>query len=193
MRSEAPPLLPIFRSDLQAQVLAALLLDDKPQLTTRELRERTGATPASLHRELNRLERAGLVEHETIGRANRYRAATASPLHDPLAQLLQRTLGVEALLSRRLSEVDEVEDAAIFGSWAEGSATEGSDVDLLVVGDVDRDELLAAVRSVEALTAREIDVTAYRREEFDRRRKEGSGFLRTVLRGPLIQLIGDVS
>jgi predicted nucleotidyltransferase len=192
MRSEAPPLLPIFRSDLQARLLAALLLGDEPQLTTRDLRERTGGTPASLHRELSRLERAGLVEHETIGRANRYRAATASPLHGPLTELLRRTLGVEALLSRRLSAIEGIEGAAIFGSWAEGSAAEGSDVDLLVVGDVERDALLAAVRSVESETAREIDVTAYRRDEFDRRRTEGSGFLRTVLGGPLIQLIGEV-
>lgn len=193
MRTQAPPLLPIFRSDLQAQVLAALLLDDEPQLTTSELRERTGATPASLHRELKRLEGAGLIEHEAIGRANRYHAATDSPLHGPLVELLRRTLGIEPLLSQRLSVVDGVEAAAIFGSWAQGNVTEGSDIDLLVIGDVDRGDLLAAVRSVEDVAAREIDVTAYRREEFDRRVEAGSGFLRTVLRGPLIELVGKVA
>lgn len=193
MRTQAPPLLPIFRSNLQAQVLAALLLDDEPQLTTSELRERTGATPASLHRELKRLEGAGLIEHEAIGRANRYHAATDSPLHEPLVELLRRTLGVEPLLSQRLSVVDGVEAAAIFGSWAQGNVTEGSDIDLLVIGDVDRGDLLAAVRSVEDVAAREIDVTAYRREEFDRRVEAGSGFLRTVLRGPLIELVGKVA
>jgi predicted nucleotidyltransferase len=193
MRSQAPPLLPIFRSDLQAQVLAALLLDDEPQLTSSELRERTGATPASLHRELSRLERAGLVEHDTVGRSNRYRAATSSPLHEPLRSLMQRTLGVEPLLRERLAAVPGVEAAAIFGSWAAGNAGEGSDVDLLVIGDVDRDELLAAVRSVEEITAREIDVTAYGREDFERRRATGSGFLKTVLRGPLTPLVGEIA
>lgn len=193
MRTQAPPLLPIFRSDLQARVLAALLLDDEPRLTTSELRERTGATPASLHRELKRLEGAGLIEHEAIGRANRYQAATDSPLHEPLVELLRRTLGVEPLLSERLAAVDGVETAAIFGSWAAGTATDGSDIDLLVIGDVDRDALLAAVRAVEDVAAREIDVTAYRREEFDRRVEAGSGFLRTVLRGPLIELVGKVA
>lgn len=193
MRSTAPPLLPIFRSDLQARVLAALLLDGEPRLTSSELRDRTGATPASLHREMARLERAGIVEHDTVGRSNRYRAATSSPLHEPLRSLLQRTLGVEPLLNERLTAIGGVEAAAIFGSWAAGSAEEGSDVDLLVVGDVDRGELLAAIRSVEEITAREIDVTAYGREEYERRLEEGSGFLRTVLRGPLIELVGKVA
>lgn len=193
MRSQAPSLLPIFRSDLQARVLAALLLNDGPQLTSSELRERTGATPSSLHRELSRLERAGMVEHDTIGRSKRYRAATGSPLHEPLRSLIERTLGVEPLLSERLAAVDGVEAAAIFGSWAAGRADEGSDVDLLVIGDVDRDELLAAVRSVEQVIGREIDVTAYGREDFERRRATGTGFLRAVLHGPLTPLVGEIA
>ena len=58
---------------------------------------------------------------------------------------------------------------------------------------MDREQLLAAVREVEIQAHREIDVTAYRPDDFERRRDEGSGFIRTVLRGPLIQLIGEVA
>lgn len=192
MRSKPPELLPIFRSDLQARLLAALLLDEGDPLTARELLDRTGATPATLHRELGRLERAGLIEHERIGRAKRYRAALGSPLHEPLRELLRRTLGVEPLLRRALAQVAGVEAAAIFGSWAEGAAGEGSDVDLMVIGDVARDELLAAVREVERQTDREIDVTAYRRDDFDRRKASGSGFLRTALSGATVPLIGEM-
>lgn len=193
MRSKPPDLLPIFRSDLQARLLAALLLDDREPLTAQQLIERLDATSTTLNRELGRLERAGMVEHDRVGRTRRYRAAAGSPLHAPLRELLQRTLGVEPLLRRALGEVEGIEAAAIFGSWAEGSASEGSDVDLLVIGDMQRAAVLDAVRSVEEIAAREIDVTAYRADEFERRRAEGSGFLRTVLRGPLIQLIGEIA
>ncbi|HEX2161527.1 MAG TPA: nucleotidyltransferase domain-containing protein [Thermoleophilaceae bacterium] len=192
MRTSPPDALPIFRSDLQARLLAALFLNDGAPLTTRELAERTAAKPATLHRELGRVEDAGLITHESVGRTKRYRAATESPLHRPLRELLERTLGVEPLLRRGLAEVEGVERAAIFGSWAEGRSDAGSDIDLLVIGDIDRDALLAAVREVERQVHREIDVTAYRPDEFERRRGDGSGFLRTVLRGPLIQLVGEV-
>jgi predicted nucleotidyltransferase len=192
MRTKPPAALPIFRSDIQARLLAALLLDDGPPLTARELIERTGAKPATLHRELGRLEDAGLIAHERIGRTKRYLAATDSPLHRPLRELLERTLGVEPLLRAGLSALDGIEEAVIFGSWAEGTPGEDSDIDLLVIGDVDRDELLATVRAVESKAHREIDVTAYRSEEFARRRDAGSGFLRTVLTGPTIPLIGEI-
>ena len=99
---------------------------------------------------------------------------------------------MEPLLREALRNVDGVEAAAIFGSWAAGQAEPGSDVDLLVIGEVDRDGLLDSVREMERLTHREIDVTAYRRDEFERRREEGSGFIRTVLAGPLTPLIGEV-
>jgi predicted nucleotidyltransferase len=193
MRTAPPPTLPIFRSDLQARLLAALFLDDGEPLTARELIERAGGKPATVHRELVRLERAGLIEHERVGQTKRYAAAVDSPLHEPLRELLARTLGVEPLLRDSLGRVPGVEEAAIFGSWAAGQTAEDSDVDLLVIGDMDRDALLATVRAVERQVHREIDVTAYGSEDFARRRDEGSGFLRTVLRGPLIQLIGKIA
>lgn len=193
MRTKPPDALPIFRSDLQARLLAALLLDARGPQTAQELLDHLGTTSTTLHRELGRLEQAGLIQHERIGRTRRYRAALDSPLHEPLHDLMTRTLGVERLLSQRLTEVPGLEAAAIFGSWAAGNTTASSDIDLLVIGGVDRDELLFVVQSVEHDTTREIDLTAYRREEFDRRRAAGSGFLRTILSGPLIPLIGEIA
>ena len=190
MRTTGPPLLPLFRSDLQARVLATLLLGDGEGIATPELGRRTGAAPASLHRELRRLEDAGLIEHDRIGRTKRYRAARSSPIHAPLRQLVERTLGVEPLLRSRLERLPGVDAAAIFGSWAAGSVGPDSDIDLLVVGDVDRDALLAAAREVEELAGRAVNVSAYRPDEFERRRADRSGFIATVLDRPLLPLVG---
>src|SRR5688572_16881038 len=115
MRTAPPSQLPLFRSELQAELLAILLLGTEGPVTTAELRARTGATASSLHRELARLEHAGLVEQDRVGRAKRYRPARDSPLYEPLRELLERTLGVEQLLRERLAALSEVESAAIFG------------------------------------------------------------------------------
>lgn len=185
-------MLPIFRSDLQAGLLAALFLRDDQPMTAKQLASETGGALASVYRELTRLVEAGLVERDREERGAGFLAVRDSPLYEPLRELLDRTLGVEPQLRRALAEVEGIEDAAIFGSWAERTPHGDSDIDLMVVGDVDRSMLLVQVKRVESHVGREIDVTAYGRDEFDRRRDEGSGFIRTVLRGPLVQLIGEV-
>ena len=191
MRTSPPAVLPIFRSRLQAQVLAILLLGDGDAVSTPELARRTGGAAASLHRELRRLEDAGLIEHDRVGRTKRYRASESSPVHEALRELMERTLGVEAALRSRLADLPGVETAAIFGSWAAGRVTADSDVDLLVVGDVDRDRLLGIAGDVERLAGREVNVSVYAADEFERRRRERSGFLATVLGRPLIPLVGS--
>jgi predicted nucleotidyltransferase/biotin operon repressor len=192
MRTVAPPILPLFRSELQAKLLAALLLGEDQPVPTSRLGELTDASPASLNRELRRLEDAGIIEHQRVGRSKLYRAAAGSPLHAPLRELVARTLGIEPLLRERLAGVPGIEAAALFGSWAAGRITPTSDIDLLVVGEVDRDRLLREVREVERAAGREINLTAYRPDEFARRRREGSGFLETVLARPLTPLVGDL-
>jgi predicted nucleotidyltransferase len=192
MRTVAPPLLPIFRSDLQARLLAVLLLGGGTAQTTRALAERTGASAASLHRELHRLEAAGIVDHERVGRTKVYRAVTASPVHEPLRELVERTLGVQELLRAAVDRVPGVEAAAIFGSWAAGHVSAASDVDLLVVGEVDRARLLREVREVERIAGREVSVTAFEPAEFERRRRADAGFVATVLRRPTILLVGEL-
>lgn len=192
MRTAAPRILPLFRSELQARLLAALLLGDgQPQGTSR-LADLTGASAASLNRELRRLEDAGIIEHERVGRSKLYRAAAGSPLHAPLRELLARTLGIEPLLRERLAAIPGIAAAALFGSWAAGRIGPASDIDLLVVGDVDRDRLLREVREVERVAGREVNLAAYRPDEFARRRRERSGFLATVLARPLTPLVGDL-
>lgn len=192
MRTSAPALLPLFRSDLQARLLALLFLDAGRGYATSDLRAATGASPASLHRELARLEGAGLVEVEHVGRTKVHRAAQDSPLFEPLRILIERTMGIEVALRTRLEPIAGIELAAIYGSFAEGRVGPGSDIDLLVVSDADLGEIYDAVAEVEALAGREIQVRAYASAEFARLLSEGSGFLATVLGRPLAPLLGSI-
>lgn len=190
MRTAPPELLPIFRSALQARVLAALLLDSGGPLTAADLVSLTGGAPASVHRELTRLERAGLVRHDRVGRTKRYSAGT-SPAVEPLRRLLDVTLGARARIQAALEAMPGVEHAAIYGSWATAEAGAASDIDLLVIGSMSRAAVIDRLADVEQALNREIDVTIFDRNEFEGRLTEGSGFLRTVLAGPLIPLVGD--
>lgn len=152
--------------------------------------ERFSAPLGSVHRELTRAVDAGIVEKDASVRPHRFQAATASPVFEPLKKLLERTIGVEIELESQLSEVDGVELALIYGSWARGALGPQSDVDLLVAGDFDYPALQTAIRFVEERTARRIDLTAFESKEFRERIERGDGFLVTVLSRPVTPLIG---
>lgn len=191
MRTTAPSLLPIFRSDLQAQVLAALLVDSDDGLSVAELADRTGATRSSLHRELHRLRDAGIIERDAVGRSQIYRAAD-SLLREPLTELIERTVGIDNLIAERLDALGGIDAAALYGSWAAGRVGPASDIDLLVVGSVGYERLVDALRPVERRAGREISVKLFRPDEYRERLRARSGFLRTVLDRPVRELVGTL-
>jgi predicted ArsR family transcriptional regulator len=130
-------LLPLLRSRTQAELLALLVLHPEASYTVADLARDLVVTDMSVRRELERMVDAGIVEREAVGRQGIYRASTASPLFEPLHELVEKSIGGEVQLREMLEETPGIEGAAIFGSWARGRIDAESDVDLLVVGDID--------------------------------------------------------
>lgn len=163
-RGSAPSLLPILRSQQQGEILALLLGDPELELSLTELANRTSTPHASVHREIQRAEAAGLVTSRKVGNTRLVRANTKSPFYPGLAEVLTRSFGVPAVIARALSGVTGVHEAVVYGSWASRHAGERGnrpigDIDLLVLGHPDRDALYAALRPAEERLGRPIQVT----------------------------------
>lgn len=192
MKTSPPLLLPIFRSELQAQLLALLYLRPGRTWRLNELAEHARYSVSATHSELDRLATAGLVRVERAGRTGLYGAATESPLFEPLHQLIERTLGVEARLREDIRQLEGVEAAAIFGSWARGEASESSDIDVIVVGNVSQRNAVAATQMAGELSGREINVFVIDANDLRSQRQQEEPFIANVLNGPLTDLIGNV-
>lgn len=173
-------------------MLGLLILGPHETRTAPELARRLGATPVSIHRELHRALDAGLLVRDPIGRTYLYRAATDSPLYEPLRLLLERTVGIEPELRRALEDVPGVEAAFIHGSFAKKTKIRPtSDVDVVVLGHADPHALRRRLRRVESQLGREIDVLAYSPDEFAALAKSGNSLVRGIMRGPVMALVGS--
>lgn len=148
MRSAAPALLPIFRSRLQADILAALLLNPEDEYSLTELAERFHAPASTVHGEVKRLTDAGLIRRREIGRSAIVRADTSNRLMKPLAELLLLSWGPLQVVAEEFSELDGAEQVLIFGSWAaryhQRPGKPPHDLDVLVVGVPSREDVYAA-------------------------------------------------
>lgn len=190
MRTSAPPLLPILRSRTQAEILAVLLGDPSAQFSLTELAAIAGTSAATVGREIERAERAGLVRVHGIGRSKLVSADTSSEYFEPLARLFLVAFGPRRHL-KKLADLPGVEEVYLFGSWAARySGDEGPaprDVDVLVVGSPDRSAVYAAVEAVETKLRRPIQVTFRTAEQWG----DGSDpFVATVRSRPLVRVTG---
>jgi len=163
-RGASPPILPIFRSRQQAELLALLLGAPELELSLSDLADRLRTPYPSVHREIERAESAGIVRSRKIGNTRLVRADTSSPYFDGLSEVLTRAFGVPAVIAEAVGSVEGVDRAFIFGSWADRfSGRDGrrpvEDIDVLVLGKPDRDRLYEAVQGVEHRLGRPVQIT----------------------------------
>lgn len=194
MRSKAPLLLPLFRSAAQAQILASVFLADGGRgQSLADLARVTGVATGSIHREVERLEAAGLVRSERVGRTRLISPDPGSPIHEELTSMIMKTLGPAAVLTGALSGVPGITAAAIYGSWAaryHGAPGDApADIDLLVIGAPDTNVIYQVCREAQELLGRPVNATILSTVEWAKR---GSGFLRTVASGHLVPVVGVV-
>jgi DNA-binding transcriptional ArsR family regulator len=164
LRGPTPSLLPILRSRQQGEILTAVLGDPEIEVTLATLAEQLQLPYPSVHREIERAEQAGLVVSRRLGNLRLVRANPDSPYYAGLTDVLLKAFGPPAVVGSELADVPGVEDAFIFGSWAaryheqQGPRPVG-DIDLLVLGDANRDALYEATARASAKLGREVQVT----------------------------------
>ncbi|MCA1679168.1 MAG: nucleotidyltransferase domain-containing protein [Actinobacteria bacterium] len=132
---------------MQVRLLALLLLQPERSWTLKDLAGTLAAPQSSVHRELNRAAKAGIIGRDATARPHQFRAVTDEPLYEPLATLLRRSVGVEEQLRAALEDADVIA-AVVYGSWASGARRPDSDIDVLVVGGADLRELRRRLRPI---------------------------------------------
>jgi predicted nucleotidyltransferase len=182
----------LFGKTRQA-VLGALFTVAGERAHLRELARRTGIGPGPLQHELSNLVAADLVTRAKDGNRVVYQANARHPAFEQLRELVLKTCGLPEQLREALAPLDpSVSIALVYGSVARGTSHAKSDVDLLVVGSVKLEELLAALEPVERTVGREISVRLFKPAEFKKRRDGGDRFIRGVLSGHMVPVIGSV-
>lgn len=189
---------------VRQRVLAELLLQPQASFHLRELARLAGSHAGTLAREVDKLTQAGLVTRTEQGNQVRYQANTRNPLFGDLASMFRKTHGVVPMLRDALSPLGKrVKLAWVFGSIARGTESPGSDVDLLVLGDVSFAALAKALFPLHQALGREVNPVLHAPREFAQRVARGEAFARELLDKPklwvaggeddLAELVGDPS
>ncbi len=158
MRTVAPALMPVFRSQNQGEILALLLADPNVEYNLTQLAGILGTderpvAKQSVQKEVDRLVDAGILVQRYLGRNRLVRANTDHPAADALTQLALATFGPHTVIADAFTGLSGVEDVVIFGSWAARYRGETghapADIDVLVIGTTGRMATTDAARRAE--------------------------------------------
>jgi len=157
----------------------------------RQIVRQTGAAHGAVQRELQTLVGAGILRRTVVGRQVYFQANRESPIFLELQALLLKTAGVVEVVREALAPLaDGIRAAVVFGSAARGELRTGSDIDVLVVGDVSFTAVADALAVAQARLGRDVNPTVYPPVEFRAKIRAGQHFLTTVLEEPRLFAVG---
>ncbi len=173
-------------------ILALLYGHPDQSYYLRQLVRSAGLGLGAAQREVKRLSDAGIIRRTVSGHQVFYQANPDCPIFGELKGLMVKTTGVADVLRAALAPLAaQIRLAFVYGSVAKLAQRNGSDVDVMVVGEPTFGEVVSALGSAQETLAREINPTVYSPAEFRSKLKAGHHFLTAVIGGEKVFLIGD--
>jgi len=181
----------LFGSKLRAKVLGWFFTHVDERFFVRQLESLLIEDSTNLSRELARLETLRILVSEIEGRQKYFRVNKACPFYEEMKGLVFKTIGVAGAIKESLEKVSRIKFAFIYGSFAKNQENTESDIDLMVIGKEDLDEMEEMISQVEKQLRRTINMTSYTLKEFREKVRLKDPFLSTVLKEPKVMLIGN--
>ena len=144
-----------------------------------------------LKKYLDNLVEEKILLDERRGNMRFFRLNKEHPLYEEIKSIISKTSGLENELKKLVDKLDNVECAFIFGSIAKGTENNNSDIDLMLIGNINQDALITMISSLEGKIAREINYHIYSSQEIVKKIKEKNNFISNIFLSPIIKLKGS--
>lgn len=180
--------------EYRQRVLSLMLLHPEARYHVREIARLTNTSAGTLNRELTKLANAQVLIREVSGNQVYYQANRELPVFEELASILRKTSGMVEILADALAPLsNKIEAAFIFGSVARATANAGSDVDVLIIGEIGFAEAVQALYPAQEMIRREINPKVYQLKEWKMLAKNNDAFVLEILNNPMLNIIGNIN
>ena len=178
-----------LRSKSRQKLLAFYFTNPTTRLHLRDLAARLQIDPSNLSKELRRLERQGLFQSDVSGRQKYFQLNREYPLFSEVRSIVAKTIGAIPTMARLLKNIEGIEEAWLYGSFARNQQDAASDIGLFVIGAPRGDSLAVGIAKLERQLGREINYTVLTRKEFKTQRARKGVFLENVWHNKRVSLV----
>jgi predicted nucleotidyltransferase len=180
----------LLSSRVRAKILKAFFLSPGVERNAWELAQEFSESYSAVWKEMNRLERIGILTSEQKGNAKAYSINKLCPIESELRSIVMKTEGIGAILKAKLSAMGNVEKAFIYGSAASGKADQYSDIDIMLIGDVRLENVSTHISEAEQELNRPINYVIFTEREWREKLQKNDPFATNVEESEKIILIG---
>lgn len=145
----------LITSKTRIKLLLKFFLNSSSESYLRNLEEEFGESTNGIRLELNKFEKAGLLNSRTSGNKKLFRANINHPLFPEIHNLLFKHLGFDQIIDKVVNNLGDIEQVFLVGKFAKGIDTEI--IDLIFMGEgVNKNYLVELVEKAEKLINRKV-------------------------------------
>ena len=180
-----------FLKNGRAEILELFFKNPDREFYFREIAASLNKEPVAIQNYVNSLVDQNILQDERKGNMRFFKLNKNHPLYDDIKSIISKTVGLEYKLKELVSVLPKLEYAFIFGSIAKGKEYGDSDIDLLLIGEVDQNFLVEKISKLQSELSREINYQVYTKAEVVKKLAEKNEFFLNIFSEPIINLKGD--
>lgn len=173
----------IFTSKTRIKILDYLFFCKK-ETYLREISKTLKISPSSVKREIDNLCKIGLVQKQQ----NKIKINEQNPIINDLKNIFIKTDSIIHPIKKALQKID-AKYILIFGSFAEGTYTPESDIDLLIIGNCKQSRVFSCLKTAEQKIGREINPIVWTLKNIIQNKK--TGFVKDISKKKKIMIKGN--
>ncbi len=155
----------LITSKTRVKLLVKFFMNTKSSSYLRSLEAEFGVSSNAIRLELNKFEKAGLLNSQFVGNKKLFTANTKHPLFQDIHKILLKQFGIYNIVETTVENLGKLEMIFLTGSFAKGINSEI--IDLIFVGDnINEDYLLELIRKAKKLVKRNIKYLLMKVEDF---------------------------
>jgi DNA-binding transcriptional ArsR family regulator len=154
----------LISSKTRIKLLLKFFLNSSNKAYLRGLEEEFGESTNAIRLELNKLEKAGMVNSDIQGNKKFFTANVKHPLFFDLNSIIKKYVGIDTIIENVISQLGDVERVYVSGEFARG--LDNNLIDLEFVGTVNTNYLADLIAKAEPLIKRKIRYIIYSVDEF---------------------------
>lgn len=155
----------LISSKTRIKLLLKFFLNSSNQSYLRGLESEFGESTNGIRLELNKLEEAGLLITKINGNKKFFQANANHPLFNDIHNILLKFTGLDKVIEKIIENLGQLQHVFLVGQLAKGLSSEV--IDLVFVGDIDKNYLFNVVQKVEDNLNKKIRFVSYLDSEYN--------------------------